>query len=183
MVAIGARSRELLSNHDERSPAYQPFRTLATLNGKVLAIGIGFRLVGLQHQAQAEAGLLSVVPLRRHAYYLDSEGATRVFVRRDKGGCIRAMPEVVSELRAIGLLTQGRVGQATAWIGSARATLDRLTQVLSESPERNLCREASCVWCREVERRLDLYGRIDRPRWFQNRPIGALFGLINRSKL
>ena len=174
MAALGAGSKRLLGTHDETAPAYGPFRTLADMGGKVLSIGIGARVVGLQHQAQAEAGLLAVVPSKCGALYRDRTGTVRVFRRPDKGGCTQELPLLIRELHERGILQEGRLGQARVLVGHAQATLDTLTDALRRNPERNLCNQRSCAWCRQLELRLNLYDRISSPLWFQTPLVGRI---------
>jgi len=56
--------------------------------------------------------------------------------------------------------------------------------MLKKNPALNLCHDISCLWCRELERRLDLYARIEHPAYFQrNRLIRSALALINRFRL
>jgi len=182
--ALGRLARQLTEGHDAHAPAYLPYSSLADCGGKMLCIGIGDSLVAFRHQAQYLAGLLDVVPLRRRSRYRDEAGRIRTFVRRDDGGCVRRLPELVAELRDRGLVTDGKIGEADAVLVPAGESLRVMTELLQEAPARNLCGDWSCLWCRELERRLDLYGAIESPRVFQRyRAVAGMTGLVNRVRL
>ena len=184
VAAIGRLAQQLTEGHDETRRAYLPYSRLAEAGGRVLCIGIGDRLVGIRHEAQALAGLLDVVPLQRGIMIRDGNGPDRLFERGDVGGCIKVLPDLVPELRRRGWVKDGGLGRATVTLSDAQGVLVTMTEMLREHPERNLCRMTGCVWCRELERRLRLYGRIPQPRWFQrNRLAGEMIGLVNRFRL
>ena len=183
MAAIGRLAVHFTEGHDETAPAYSPYSRLAAAGGKILSIGIGDRLVGIRHEAQHLAGLLDVVPKRMAVRYVDSRGEERLFVRTDPGGCVRVLPALVQDLRRLGHVKDGRVGAARATLSAARGVLEAMARMLTENPAINLCRMASCAWCRELERRLNLYDRIEDPRFFQNPVVGALMGIINRFRI
>jgi aminoglycoside N3'-acetyltransferase len=184
MTAIGNAAIFLTEGHDESATAYMPYSRLAEINGKILCMGLGDRLIGIRHEAQYLAGLLSVVPFKIGVKYRDDDGNVKLFVRRDKGGCIKRLPELVPALREAGMIKEGKVGMARSLLMPARDVLEAMTNMLKKNPALNLCDDISCLWCREVERRLDLYAEIERPAFFQrSRLIRSALALINRFRL
>ena len=183
-VALGRLARQLTEGHDADAPAYLPYSRLASCGGSVLCVGIGDNLVAFRHEAQYLAGLLDVVPFRRRSRYRDEAGRIQTFVRRDEGGCIRKLPDLVPDLRARGLATNGKIGNADALLVPAGESLRVMTELLRDNPVRNLCGRWTCLWCRELERRLDLYGAIEDPRFFQkHQAVAWLTGVVNRVRL
>lgn len=184
VTAIGARADFLTRCHDERASAYSPYSRLAEIGGKMLCIGIGDRMVGMRHEAQSLAGLLDAVPIRRGAFYRTRDGSVRLFIRRDVGGCVETLPDLVKELRRQGLIQDGRVGLAKVTLCEARPALQGMADMLREDPTRNLCKKMSCLWCRELERRWGLYGRVEEPRYFQKSRVAVgLLRVFNRMRL
>ncbi len=181
IAAIGKHARFLTEGHDENADAYMPFRKLAEINGKYLAVGIGDNLAGFRHCAQQEAGLLASVPWMRAVRYKDRRGDIKTYLCRDCGGCTLRLPELVNTLRMQNHATDGVIGSAAAILVRARESLESMTAILKENPAVNLCENPLCYWCRELERRLNLYGKIKNPRIFQrNKPVIHAISLINR---
>ncbi len=180
VAAVGKFAKYLTDGHDENASSYLPYSRLADINGKYLAIGIGDRLVGFRHQAQCAAGLLEVVPWRRVVKYRDADGEIKTFDLRDRGGCTKRLPELVSHLRTQGLSQDGKIGMARAVLVPAKESLEIMTNLLKNNPEKNLCDKASCLWCRELERRMNLYKKIEHHRYFQkNTLVKHFIALIN----
>ena len=166
-AAIGGKADYLLGNHDHESGAYSPYSRLADINGKILIIGLNYRLIGIRHEAQSRAGLLGCIPPYTGALFFDESAGVRVFVRRDLGGCVARLPDMLENLKKAGIVTEGSVGKAKAVIVPARESLDIMTHLLQRNPECYLCHSARCLWCREIERRLHLCYRLSHKRWFQ----------------
>ena len=184
VVALGRQARFLTESHDPYAPAYAPYSRLAECKGKVLSIGIGDHLVGFRHEAQNLAGLLDVVPLRSRMRFLAEDGHIGTAVRRDPGGCATRLPKLTKNLREMGLVTDGKIGDAEAVLVDAEKGLQALTQLLMTDPTLNLCDRVSCLWCRELERRMDLYKRIENPQIFQtNKTARLLISLVNQGRL
>ncbi|PVX26459.1 MAG: hypothetical protein CW691_01400, partial [Candidatus Bathyarchaeum sp.] len=58
------------------------------------------------------------------------------------------------------------------------------TEMLTENPTLTLCEDVSCIWCRELERRMNLFSRIENPKFFQKNGIAVnLTALVNRVRL
>lgn len=165
--AIGKLAEWLIESHDANSSPYMPYARLAEMNGKILSIGIGDRLVGLNHEAQQQAGLLNVVPFRLGVKYRDDQGDIKLFIRQSSG-CLKRVHDLVSAIRDIGLVRDGKIGEADSIVAPAQEALDIVTKLLKDNPAINLCSDISCLWCRELERRKNLYGDIINPRYFQN---------------
>lgn len=185
VAAIGKLAKYLTEGHDETSGAYMPYSRLAKMGGKILCIELEKnRIVGLRHEVQHLAGLLKVIPFRVGTKYRGEDGNVRVFVRRDLGGCVRKLPGLVIPLRKAGLVTDGPIGMANSILVPAKEALEIMTGKLRRNPTLNLCDDFSCLWCRELERRMDLYKRIENPKYLQKYvPIIKLISLINRFRL
>ncbi|MFO7560827.1 MAG: AAC(3) family N-acetyltransferase [Desulfobacterales bacterium] len=180
VAAIGKMAEYLTECHDETSSAFLPFSRLSEINGKYLAIGIGERLVGFRHQAQYLAGLLDVVSWRRCVKFKAKDGQIKTFILRDRGGCPKRLSELVPHIRKAGLVQDGKIGMAVSLLVPAKEALGRMAELLKKNPESYLCGSVSCLWCRELERKLNLYDKIENPRYFQkNIVIRKLVGAMN----
>lgn len=181
VAAAGKHAAYLTRDHDERAEAYLPYKRLAEINGKYVAVGIGERLVGLRHQAQQAAGLLHVVPWVRVVRFKSHDGQTKLFRLRDRGGCVTRLVDLVQDLREHGLVRDGMIGEASAILVPAQESLEVMTSALTDHPERNLCDSLVCYWCRELERRMDLFAAIENPKSFQRHGLAVhVLALINR---
>jgi aminoglycoside 3-N-acetyltransferase len=167
VAALGRLAQQFTAGHDSTAPAYLPYSSLAASGGKVLCIGIGDNLVGFRHEAQRLAGLLDVVPLRHRTRFLDDSGRIKVFIRKDSGGCVAKLPDLVNVLRQKGLVKDGRVGQARSILVEADASLKVMTRLLKTNTADYLCDSFKCLWCRELERRMRLYDQISELQPFQ----------------
>jgi aminoglycoside N3'-acetyltransferase len=172
IIAVGAAAHYLTENHDEESPAYAPYSRLASLEGKVLSIGIGDNLIGIRHQAQYLAGLLDLVESGWGVYCPGKAGGQILFRRREHTGCVTKLPLLVKEMRESGAIIDGRVGDAATICAHAREALEYMSSRLKSAPEEFLCNRSACIWCREVERKLNLYPRIRNPAWYQGTGLG-----------
>jgi len=161
-AAIGGEADYLLGDHDYNSPAYSPYSKLADINGKLLTIGLGYRFVGIRHEAQSKAGLLNCVPFNVGALFYDESDRIRIFIRKDPGGCGKRLSEMIDNLREAGIVTEGSVGKAKAVV----IPVKERTNLLERNPEHYLCESPGCIWCREIERRLKLRDKVDDKKWF-----------------
>jgi aminoglycoside N3'-acetyltransferase len=180
-AAIGKHAHFLLDDHDETADSFSPYSKLAEVNGKYLAIGIGDHLKGARHHAQHQAGLLTIVPWKRAVQYRDRQGRINTFILTDRGGCTTRLPDLVKDLREKGIVMEGKIGMARSITVPVKESLERMYSLLKGDPTINLCDKPLCLWCREIERRLNLYGNIKNPKIFQrNKAVIHLFALINR---
>jgi len=180
-AAVGKHAHFLLDDHDETADSYLPYSKLAEINGKYLAIGIGDHLKGLRHYAQHQAGLLTIVPRKRAVQYRDRQGSISTFILKDRGGCITRLPELVKDLREKGIVKEGKIGKAQSIIVPVKESIERMSGLLKSDPTKNLCDKPLCLWCRELERRLNLYENIKNPKIFQrNKAVIHLFAIINQ---
>ena len=164
--AIGGNAHFLLGDHDNHSTAYSPYSKLADINGKLLTIGLGYRFVGIRHEAQYKAGLLDIVPFNVGALFYDESDRIRIFIRRDPGGCGKRLSEMIGDLRKAGIVTEGSVGKAHAVVIPVKESLEIMTNLLKSNPENYLCESPWCLWCREIERRLKLCDKVYEKKWF-----------------
>ena len=184
VAAIGHLAGYLTEGHDHRASAFLPYSRLAEVDGKILAIGIGDRLAGFRHEAQHLAGLSRVVPRKFGSRFIDDKGAVRVFIQEDSTGCSNRLNELVPPMRKNGIVIDGQVGKAKALVVPAKKSLKIMTEKLQLHPEMYLCGDIRCLWCRELERRMDLYRRIRQPVWYQNHALPiAMIAVANWFRL
>lgn len=184
IAAIGALAKYFTECHGVNSSSYLPYSKLSEVDGKILCIGIGKNLVGIRHEAQYLAGLLHILPSKQVIKYRDDYGKINLFVRRDRGGCVKKLPDLVSILKEKGLVKKYKIGLADSILLPAKESLKIMTNILKTNPCSNLCDDVLCLWCREVERRLKLYKDIETPQYFQkNHLIIKLITIINQFRL
>ncbi len=165
IVAIGKYAKYLTDGHDENSRAFAPFSKLAEINGKILSIGTLNNFLTMGHEAQSLVGLLELIPPIVGVKFRNAEGNIRLFIRKDLAE--GSFPDLIYILRDLGLVTDGRIGLAKSILIPAKKSLEILIKKLKDDPSLNLCDRVTCLWCREVERRLNIYDRIKNPRYFQ----------------
>ncbi|MFX1521651.1 MAG: AAC(3) family N-acetyltransferase [Promethearchaeota archaeon] len=169
VASIGKMARYLTVSHDETANPFLPYEKLAKIGGKYLSIGIGDRLVAIRHEAQRRAGLY-IVPNYFCVKFRNSEGESKIFIGLVPP-CVKKLPELVPKLESMGIIKRGKIGMARSIIGSAKKLIDSMTTLLKENPTLNLCDDLFCYKCRELERRMNLYGRIINPKLFQINPL------------
>ncbi len=171
VVVLGRLAEYLTKGHIHEDSEYEPYSRLAKAGGKILIIGIGNRLVGLRHQAQYQAGLLDKVQGNQKIKFLDDDGRIKIFTRRNWGGCVKQLNTLLPMLRKKGLVKEGHIGNAKSFLVPARESIEEIAQILKKNPEINLCNDITCLWCRQLEWKMDLYKDVERPRSFQKNPI------------
>jgi aminoglycoside 3-N-acetyltransferase len=184
IAASGRMANYLTKGHDETARSYLPYSRLANINGKMLYIGLGNDLVSMRHEAQSLAGLMDIVPLEVGINYLDDNGELKLFISKDTYACIKKLKDFVPIIKDLGLAKEGPIGNAPSMLLPVRGTLDAMTKLLKDDPTLNLCDNVTCIWCRELERRLNLYNRIRNPALFQrNKMVINLIALVNKHRL
>lgn len=169
VAAIGRYASYLTEDHNEESNAFLPYDRLAKIDGKLLAIGIDDRMVVVRHVAQQKAGLW-LVPMLTAVRYFDKEGRPRIFVMKEPP-CVAALPKMVPTLVEMGIVERGRVGNAQCFLAPVNASIKAMTALLKNDPTLTLCKNVFCTQCRELERKMNLYNRIQNPRLFQRNLI------------
>jgi aminoglycoside N3'-acetyltransferase len=181
VVALGKHARFLTEGHDEHvENEYLPYVKLAQTNGHYLCIGINDNFVAIRHEAQRRAGLF-VVPKFTGVMYKNRQGETKPFILRN-AICSVTQPLLVPQLVEMGIVKRGKIGMASSTLSPASELIEAMTSLLSEDPTLNLCSNAFCLECRELERRLNLYDRIRNPGFFQ-RNIAARKLIELRNKI
>jgi aminoglycoside 3-N-acetyltransferase len=171
VTAVGKMAEYLTQDHNQEAGAYSPYSRLAEIGGNLLYIGLGDRLVAVRHEAQKLAGLAEIVPLYLGIRYLNERGEVKTFIGNDFFSCLKRHPELVKDLRARGVVKEGFIGNAKSLLLPTRETLFVLADALKKDPTRNLCADLSCMWCRVLENRMNLCGRIENPRLYQRNPL------------
>ena len=166
VVAIGKMARTLTEAHNENASLYLPYSKLAEIGGKYLSIGLGYNLVAIRHEPQSRAGLFDVVKLFYGVKFRDNQSKLRLYIF-NLPPCRKTLPDIACSLEKKGIVKKVRVGNAIARLCSAREFIESSSSILLKNPQLTLCKNMMCVWCRETERKLNLYGRIENPRYFQ----------------
>lgn len=178
IAAIGANAERLCAGHDASAPAYQPMQTVIDLRGKLLMAGClatnpGFHTV---HWAQYELGLARRTFLsgRLGTYYRDGD-TTRLFRRRDFGGCSAGFGKFYAHYIAQEKLAIGEVGAAYSVAIAARDAYEIDRAVLERDPRFALCDNPGCFYCRFAWG----YNARDRPGFILRR-LGSLASRAGR---
>jgi aminoglycoside N3'-acetyltransferase len=167
VAAIGELSKYLTKGHDEKANPFLPYERLAKAEGKYLCIGIGNRLVAIRHEAQRRAGYFDFLPnFMRGVLYKNKNGETRLFIVRSPP-CIKKLDTIVPQIETASNIKRGKIGNANAILAPADRLIEAMTKILKERPELTLCDDFSCLYCRELERRKNLYRKIKNPKLFQ----------------
>ncbi len=184
IAAIGGKASFLTEGHGPHSRARLPYSRLAEIGGKSLFIGLGDSLVALRHEAQYLAELLDIVHFESCINYIDEDGKTKLFRAADVTACVKTLPRLVPVMRDRGILKEGMTGNARSILVSTKEALDLMAELLKNDPALNLCDDIDCIWCRELERKMNLYGKIENPRPFQKNIFWIqLLRLINKHRL
>jgi len=170
VAALGRLAGYLTEPHHSQSAPYLPYTLLSNAGGKSLFVGLGDNLVAIRHAAQYDAGLISAASIRVYASFKDA-GTIRVLQRDDYHACCNVLRNLVPPLRKRGLFREGMIGEAHSIFVSTVEALQAMTEMLAANPASTLCPEISCAWCRELERNLGLYDRVENPRIFQKSTI------------
>jgi len=183
VVAIGKLAKYLTKDHEENSSPYMPYSKLAKVNGKVLCIGIDDNAVAIRHEAQYLAGLFNIVPFKEAVKFMDRNGIVRIFTWNTRQ-CVDRLPEFLPILRTMGFVKDARIGMANSILFPAKEFLEIISKMLKKDPTLNLCNSFFCVWCRELERKLNLYTKVEKKKIFQkNSFVINLITLVNWFRL
>jgi aminoglycoside 3-N-acetyltransferase len=166
VVAIGRLAKYLTNNHAEDSNALLPYDRLAQVGGKYLGIGIGNRLVAIRHEAQRRAGLFYVPFMYIGTRYKTITGETKLFIG-PLFGCYRKLEKIVPQLERKGIIVRGSIGNAASFLANADELIKAMASIWKEDPTLTLCDDIFCLPCRDLERRMNLYPRIVKPKLFQ----------------
>jgi aminoglycoside 3-N-acetyltransferase len=183
VAAIGRLAGCLTSSHIPESEPYLPYTILSNVGGKSLFIGLGDNLVAIRHAAQYKAGLINAAAIKLYTSYKEGE-MIQILASTDYHACCNALHKLVPHMRHKGLLREGMIGNAHSILVDTKEALDAMTEVLVRNPALTLCDEISCVWCRELERNLELYDSIEDPKIFQSYSIlRELLKMINARRM
>jgi len=115
--------------------------------------------------------------------YKDNDGKLKIYAYNSLP-CIQKLPDLVPALQKMGIVKIGKVGMARSILAPARDLLNAMAEMLEKNRALNLCDEVSCLWCREAERKLGLYKKIDDPKFFQKNVFAMrIIALINGFRL
>jgi aminoglycoside 3-N-acetyltransferase len=170
VAAIGRLAGSLTSPHTPESEPYLPYAILSNVGGKSLFIGLGDNLVAIRHAAQYKAGLINAASIELYTSYRE-DGRIETLASTDYHACCNALHKLVPHMRQKGLLIEGMIGNAQSVLVDTKKALDAMTEMLVTNPALTLCDEISCVWCRELERNLELYDSIEDLKIFQSNSI------------
>lgn len=151
-VAIGKDAKVVLEAHNERSGAYEPIRKLLELDAKMILIGCvdlspGFTTA---HLAEVDLGLHKRImfPTLNTCFYKTDSGDTKLFKRKDLGGCSATFYKFYGHYVKSELLQQGYVGNAYSVLIHAQKAYEIDKAILQKSPKFNICNNPNCFLCR-----------------------------------
>jgi aminoglycoside 3-N-acetyltransferase len=138
VAAIGRLARYLTEDHvnsegscDEHSPLYR----LRSAGGRILLLGVDFRVCTLLHTAEELARVPFIDFETRYPVRVRDRGAERVMSLYCHSTPLPAnFPAIEPELAAAGLLTRGHVGQAECRLFAAADLLDVALDRLRRDP-------------------------------------------------
>lgn len=166
VATIGQLSEYLTKDHDEKARDHLPYEKLAKIGGKYLAIGLGNRLVAIRHEAQRRAGYFNLLPAKMGVRYKDKDGNTKLFIRNILP-CPRNYHMIVPKIETQSQIIRGNIGNAPSILAPASNLIEALAKILKKEPELTLCDDCFCLFCRNLERKMDLYPKIKNPKLFQ----------------
>lgn len=149
-VAIGKYAHEILDNHTPDSSAYSPFFKMMEFDAKYVTFGCLDTNPGFTIHATEEAlGLTKKTLLKNinQVYYLDVNGAKKLFKRSDPGGCNYGAYRFYNEYYARGIMKIGLIGRAL----SASVNMKDCFQIEYELIKKNnglvSCDNPNCIYC------------------------------------
>lgn len=150
-VAIGKKAQYITSDHNEKSPAYEPVRKIIELNGKNILIGCVKSSPGFTtaHLAEADLGMLSLNIFSgfTRTYYVDESGALDIFKRKDSGLCSNSFYKFYSHYVNECILKTGYIGKAYSIIAPADKCYDIEYGILLKNKKFNICDSKDCFTC------------------------------------
>jgi aminoglycoside 3-N-acetyltransferase len=150
--AIGNSAEYILDGHDEMATSYLPYSRIIELGGKNLMIGAfsDVRLAPMaMHFAQEYIGFS-----KRHwaagllqTYFIDQQGAIRLFTRHDVGGCTAGGYKVIGHHLIANAINFGKVGGASAALIDCSKSMEIFVNVLKNNPGLVRCDNQLCPDC------------------------------------
>ncbi|MHA2033278.1 MAG: AAC(3) family N-acetyltransferase [Candidatus Kariarchaeaceae archaeon] len=181
ITAIGKYSDFLTSHHDTNSPWLLPYFKLAKLGGKYLSIGLNDKMVAIRHTGHVLNRLDNLIPNYQVTQYRNKHREIEIFY--ESFPCSRNLHSIVPTLEKKGVIKRGRIGMANSIIGNAKKIITETSLILSKNPELNLCNDPACIWCREAERKLDLYDVFVKPKFYQYPFVREIIALVNKVRI
>jgi len=148
-TAIGKHAKELMSNHQPSSYAYDVLRVLMENDGKNLKIGSDEKVYGFG-TTHVAIGQLSHRQKRRKkgVYYKDDKGSLKLF-QVNWSSIGHGVNKFIPKYRSVGaILSRGFVGYAPAIITDMKSTYKVEIDVLKHDPSFHLCDSPLCASCR-----------------------------------
>lgn len=150
-VAIGRAADQILAGHGPDSGAYEPVRTIMNMQGKCVLVGCVRSSPGFTtaHVAEIDLGhhRRVIMPWLSSTYYVDENGETKLFRRKDIGLCSMSFWKYYAHYVRAGILTTGYVGNAYSIMAPASACYEIEKTILSKSPRFNVCDSPDCFVC------------------------------------
>lgn len=181
VASIGRYAEYLTRCHDEHTIGILPYFKLIKIDGKYLSIGLDDRLLAIRHTGQLLSGLYSQVPRYYATQY--RKPSNEISVYYDYNPCADNLPVITPILEKKGLLKSGKIAEAGAKIGKAMDIIVESSRILKNSPEMNLCDKPSCIWCRTLEKELDLYHSIPKQKFYQRPFIREIVYHLNKIRI
>ncbi|WP_276256055.1 AAC(3) family N-acetyltransferase [Halomontanus rarus] len=156
VAAISPDAASLVADHDLRNsigPGSPIHRLVDDRNGKILLLGVDHTTNSALHVAERLADLpyrdqIAETTIRRSDESIETVEVNQVH-------CSRGFGVAESIAKRVGLVTYGRVGDATAQLVDGSALLSLIVELLEEHPGLLLCDEPDCDRCAYGRRRID----------------------------
>lgn len=146
-VAIGRDAQVLMRKHDETQTCFEPIQDIIDRGGKMMLIG-----------CQTDSPGFSTVHLVQNRLHLDTKTWMKFilgrrtlrgwYVKHDVPGCSMGFGKFYDAYRQAGLLTEGKLGKADAWLMNAKSAYDVEYPIIARDPHIALCDSDTCVTCR-----------------------------------
>lgn len=152
-ISVGDKSEFIVEGHTANSLSYTPIEKLISLNAKMLLIGCadsspGFTTV---HYAQELLGITKknyFSGLFRVFYKCPDTGETKLFIRKDIGGCSKGFENMYKDYIKRNALFSGMVGDAYCLLIDTKTAFEIDLEKLKENKKYVLCSSPVCVSCR-----------------------------------
>jgi aminoglycoside N3'-acetyltransferase len=179
VVAIGKYAEDLVADHDENSTCFSFMRKLVDINAKMMHAGCdesspGFSTVHLTYEALglARKSILSGL----YGTYYEKDGVIFWFAKRDVPGCSKGFRKFYDLYRKAGILHEGELGDAQAYlISSASVAFQVEQEAVRKDPAFSLCDDSDCYSCRGTK----YFNFRDMPRYYLRHP-GKLRNVLLR---
>jgi aminoglycoside N3'-acetyltransferase len=146
-VAIGAQAKELMEAHTPESGAYDVLNDLIDKGALNLTIGDKLNIGGTAHVSIIKTGLKKVM-IPMGVNYKDASGNIILFNVNWIGGCTKGFIKFNPHFKAAGIVLEGKIGNAPAFLTRMRDTLKIESEIINRDPSFFFCDDPTCKDCR-----------------------------------